>query len=163
MNVPSSGAVRTRSTGREAMAAQKILVIEDVDCLRLLYRLDLETEGYAVVTAAEAFEGLRLFDEESPDLVVLDIRMPGMDGLEAMGRILARNPDIPVVLNSSYSSYKDSFLSWAADAYVIKSADTGELRSRIRDLLQARSMRTLRGSGLVRPAFPAQPQRTGAA
>jgi CheY-like chemotaxis protein len=93
---------------------QKILVVEDERNLRLLYTMDLESEGYVVVTAAEGVEGLRLFDSESPDLVVLDIRMPGMDGLDAMGRMLRRNARVPVVLNSGYPAYEASFLSWAA-------------------------------------------------
>ena len=114
----------------------KILVVEDEKHLRLLYRMDLEREGHVVVTAAHGAEGLRLFASELPDLVVLDIRMPGMDGLDAMGRMLGRNPTIPIVLNSGYSSYKNTFLSWAADAYVIKSSDTGELRAKIRELLE---------------------------
>jgi DNA-binding response OmpR family regulator len=120
------------------MAMSKILVVEDEKNLRLLYRMDLEMEGHIVVTAAHGAEGLRLFESESPDLVVLDIRMPGMDGLEALGRMLARDPRTPVVLNSGYSSYKDSFLSWSADAYVIKSSDTYELRTKIRELLDRR-------------------------
>jgi DNA-binding NarL/FixJ family response regulator len=69
----------------------------------------------------------------------MDIRLPGMDGLEAMSRLLDKNPRIPVVLNSAYSSYKDSFLSWSADAYVVKSADTDELRLRVRELLATRA------------------------
>jgi len=74
-------------------------------------------------------------DAESPDLVVLDIRMPGMDGLDAMSRILERHPKLKVVLNSAYSSYKDNFMSWAADAYVVKSSDLSELRSTVKALL----------------------------
>ncbi len=116
----------------------KILVVEDEKNLRLLYKHDLEQDGHVVVTAANAVEGLQALETEFPDLVVLDIRMPGMDGLEAMGRILEKHPKIPVVLNSAYSSYKDNFLSWAADAYIIKSADTSELRLKVRELLEAR-------------------------
>ena len=116
----------------------KILVVEDEKNLRLLYKHDLEQEGYEVITAGTAVEGLEALETGSPDLVVLDIRMPGMDGLEAMGRILEKHPKIPVVLNSAYSSYKDNFLSWAADAYIIKSADTSELRGKVRELLLAR-------------------------
>jgi two-component system response regulator (stage 0 sporulation protein F) len=113
----------------------KILVIEDEKNLRLLYKQELERDGFAVVTAGSAPEGLALVESECPDLVVMDIRMPGMDGLEAMSRVLDRHPRLPVVLNSAYSSYQDSFMSWSADAYVVKSADTGELRSRIKELL----------------------------
>jgi len=116
----------------------KILVVEDEKSLRLLYKKDLEQDGHSVVTAATAGEGLKALETEAPDLVVLDIRMPGMDGLDCMGRILDRNPRIPVVLNTAYSSYKENFLSWAADAYVIKSSDTGELRAKVREVLGAR-------------------------
>jgi DNA-binding response OmpR family regulator len=117
----------------------KILVIEDEKNLRVLYQQDFESDGFTVVTAANAAEGLSIVETERPDLVVMDIRLPGMDGLEAMSRLLDKHPRIPVVLNSAYSSYKDSFMSWSADAYVVKSADTGELRARVRELLASRS------------------------
>jgi DNA-binding response OmpR family regulator len=115
----------------------KILVIEDEKNLRVLYQQDLARDGFEVVTAANAADGLAMVETEKPDLVVMDIRLPGMDGLEAMSRLLDKHPRIPVVLNSAYSSYKDSFMSWSADAYVVKSADTGELRTRVRELLAA--------------------------
>jgi CheY-like chemotaxis protein len=116
----------------------KILVIEDEKNLRQLYKQDLELDGHTVVTAKSAEEGLKKVETECPDLVVLDIRMPGMDGLEAMGRILDQHPSIPVLLNSAYSSYQDSFLSWGADAYVIKSSDTAPLRREVEHLLSDR-------------------------
>ena len=117
----------------------KILVIEDEKNLRLLYQQEFEQDGFEVATAANASEGLAMIEAVRPDLVVMDIRLPGMDGLEAMSRLLDKHPRIPVVLNSAYSSYKDSFMSWSADAYVVKSADTGELRMRVRELLAARA------------------------
>jgi DNA-binding response OmpR family regulator len=128
----------------------KILIIEDEKNLRHLYKQDLELDGHEVVTAKTAEEGLRKVETECPDLVVLDIRLPGMDGLEAMGRILDRHPQLAVLLNTAYSSYQDSFLSWAADAYVIKSSDTGELRREVNQLLESRR----EGS---RPPHPPQP------
>ena len=112
----------------------KILVIEDEKNLRILYKQDLERDGFDVVTAATAPEGLAMLETEDPDLVVMDIRLPGMDGLEAMSHLLDRRPKLPIVLNSAYSSYKDSFMSWSADAYVVKSADTGDLRARVKEL-----------------------------
>lgn len=117
----------------------KILVIEDERNLRTLYKNDLERDGYQVVTAGTAPEGIALVESESPDLVVMDIRLPGMDGLEAMAKVLDRHPKLPVVLNSAYSSYQENFMSWSADAYVVKSSDTDELRARVRELLAARS------------------------
>jgi DNA-binding response OmpR family regulator len=120
------------------MVPSKILVVEDERSLRLLYQKELEQEGYRVVTAGSAAEGLSALEAECPDLVVLDIRMPGMDGLECMGRMLAEHRRVPIVLNTAYSSYEDNFLSWSADAYVTKSSDTGELRGKIREILEAR-------------------------
>jgi len=64
----------------------------------------------------------------------LDIYLPGMDGLETMGRILSKNRQIPVILYTAYSSYQDNFLSWAADAYLIKSSDLTELKETIKRL-----------------------------
>lgn len=119
----------------------RILIIEDEKNLRLLYQQDLERDGFEVVTAATAAEGLAMVEAEAPDLVVMDIRLPGMDGLEAMSRLLDKNPKIPVILNSAYSSYKESFMSWSADAYVVKSSDTGELRTKVRELLASRANR----------------------
>src|SRR5215831_5041279 len=117
----------------------KILIIEDEKNLRILYRQEFERDGLEVLTAETATEGLALVEAEKPDLTVLDIRLPGMDGLETMSRMLDKHPKIPVVLNSAYSSYKDSFMSWSADAYVVKSADTTELRTRVRELLTSRA------------------------
>jgi DNA-binding response OmpR family regulator len=117
----------------------KILVIEDEKNLRILYKQDLERDGFVVVTAATAPEGLAMLETEEPDLVVMDIRLPGMDGLEAMSRVLDRSPKLPIVLNSAYSSYKDSFMSWSADAYVVKSADTSDLRARVKELVTLRA------------------------
>jgi CheY-like chemotaxis protein len=114
---------------------KKILVVDDEKNIRSLYERELQDEGYAVSLAGNGREALERFSSERPDLVVLDIRMPGMDGLEALGKLLAEDPKVPVVLNSAYSSYKDNFLSWSADAYVVKSSDLTELKETIKRLL----------------------------
>ena len=113
----------------------KVLIVDDETNLRRLYRESLEGDGYEVITAQSAEDCLQKLDHESPDLVVLDVRMPGMDGLEALGKILERYPQMPVVLNSAFSSYRDNFLSWTADAYLVKSSDVGPLRRTVRKLL----------------------------
>lgn len=112
-----------------------VLVADDEVSIRKLYERELGREGYNVVFANNGQEAIRLARESIPDLVIMDIRMPGMDGLEAMGRILEENNQVPVVINTAYSSYQDSFLSWCADAYVTKSADLSELKHTVRDLL----------------------------
>ncbi len=70
-------------------------------------------------------------DKTKPDLVILDTVMPVMDGMEALGRIIKKNRNVPIILNTAYSSYKDGFMSWGADAYVVKSADLGELKAKV--------------------------------
>ena len=116
----------------------KLLVVEDDSNQRQLYAQELTDDGYEVVTAADGREALRALESEKPDLVVLDIAMPGMDGVEALGKILDKDRRIPVILNTAYTSYKDNFMTWSADAYVVKSGDLTELRTQIRELLASR-------------------------
>lgn len=120
----------------------RLLVVEDERSLRELYQLELEAEGHDVVLAKDAFEAIRKVEESPPDLVVMDIRMPQMDGLEAMGRILDQHKSIPVIIHTAYQGYKDNFLSWNADAYVIKSVDMTELKTKISEILAKRARMT---------------------
>lgn len=115
----------------------KVLIVDDEKSLRTLYQRELEREGYQVLCASTAREGLDLIESERPDVLVLDIRMPGMDGLEALARTLDQHPQLPVILNTAYSTYRDDFLSWGADAYLVKSADLTELLTTIRSLAPA--------------------------
>ena len=112
-----------------------ILVADDEEPIRDLITEELTEEGYRVVTASNAQEALKVVETEPLDLVVLDIRMPGMDGLEALPRILGMKEGLPVILHTAYSQYKESFMSWAADAYVVKSSDLGELKRKIKELI----------------------------
>jgi CheY-like chemotaxis protein len=112
-----------------------VLVADDEVSIRKLYQRELKLEGYNVVFASNAQEAVQKAREDTPDLVIMDIRMPGMDGIEAMGRILEENNEIPVVINTAYSSYKDSFMSWCADAYVTKSSDLTELKETVKRIL----------------------------
>lgn len=112
-----------------------ILLVEDDKNQRLLYELELRQEGYSIVTASNGKEALEKAEEQLPDLVIMDINMPKMDGIEAMGRILGRNKEVPVIINTAYGNYKESFMSWAADAYIVKSSDLSELKDKIKELL----------------------------
>jgi CheY-like chemotaxis protein len=84
---------------------KKILVIDDEPDLRLLVRLILESEGYEIVEAASGEEGLQLIPDEQPRLVLLDIRLPGIDGWEVLERMRTDHAgDIPVIIMSAHSS-----------------------------------------------------------
>ena len=115
-----------------------ILVVEDDRNQRLLYQTELASEGYKVLLANDGKEAVEKAEAEPIDLIVMDIAMPNMDGIEALGKILAKNNQIPIILNTAYASYKDNFMSWSADAYVIKSSDMRELKAKIEEILDAR-------------------------
>ncbi|MCF6149007.1 MAG: response regulator [Candidatus Kuenenia sp.] len=113
-----------------------ILVVEDDKNQRLLYKQELENEGYNVITAKDGVEGVKMVNNYMPDLIVMDIIMPKMDGLESMGKILSKHGKIPVIINTAFTCYKVSFLSWQADAYIIKSSDLKELKNKMKELLE---------------------------
>lgn len=117
------------------LTKKRILIADDEPSIRFLYERELKKEGYEVVFAVNGQEALRLAREEKPDLVVLDIRMPGMDGIQALHRILEEQNSLPVIINTAYSSFKDNFLCWAAEAYLVKSSELTELKDTIRFLL----------------------------
>jgi DNA-binding response OmpR family regulator len=112
-----------------------ILVVDDDEAIRTLLQEELEEEGYKVLIATNARDALKMVAAEALDLVILDIRMPGMDGLEALPRILGLKEGLPVIMNTAYTQYQESFMSWAADAYVVKSSDLTELKDKIRELV----------------------------
>lgn len=112
-----------------------LLIVDDEAHQRMLYQEELSEEGYQIMLACNGKEALEKVSEAMPDLIVLDIRMPVMDGLEALGKIIGKERKVPVIIHSAYSSYKDDFMSWAADDFVVKSADLTELKRKIRELL----------------------------
>lgn len=112
-----------------------ILVVEDDKNQVLLYEQELSFEGYRVIVARDGQEAIKKTREQLPDLIVMDINMPKMDGIESMSGILSEHKNIPIIINTAYSSYKDSFMSWSADAYIIKSSDLSELKKKIKELL----------------------------
>jgi len=117
------------------MEKKTILIVDDDESQRFLCQEALTEEGYGVVVAKDGKEAIEKVEKEKPDLVILDIVMPQMDGIEAMTRIIRKHRKIPIILNTSYSRYRKDFLAWAADAYVVKSPDFAELKEKVRELL----------------------------
>ncbi|MCH6568424.1 MAG: response regulator [Nitrospinae bacterium] len=114
---------------------KRILVIDDEENIRLLYKEELADEGYEVSVAASAEEALVKIEAERPDLITLDIRMPGVDGIEFLRLLRERDRDLPVIIVTAYGEYKQDFSVWASDAYVVKSADLDELKAMVRKVL----------------------------
>ena len=82
-----------------------ILVVDDDEAIRTLLQEELEDEGYKVLIATNARDALKMVAAEPLDLVILDIRMPGMDGLEALPRILGIKEGLPVIMNTAYTGW----------------------------------------------------------
>jgi DNA-binding response OmpR family regulator len=122
------------------MDKKRILVVDDDVNQGLLYEQELIDAGYDVDVANSGEQALQMVKSQSYDLVVLDIGMPYMDGLETLGKMLSMDNRLPVILNTAYPSYKDNFMSWAADAYVVKSSDLTELKEKIKESLAKRGM-----------------------
>lgn len=110
---------------------KKILCLdEDLQTLRL-YQQELSKEGYTVILARKREEAMVKFSEEKPDLMIMDIRMPGKDGLETLNGILNQNPKFPVILNTAYPECMLNFNTWGAQACLMKSPDLKELKETI--------------------------------
>ena len=116
-------------------ALKKILIVDDEESIRILYKQELEDEGYEVLLAANAYEALEIVDKEFLDIMVLDIKMPGMDGIEVMQKIVGKKNNFPIIINSAYPHFKDSFMTWVAEEYVVKSSNLQELKDKIKELL----------------------------
>ena len=112
-----------------------ILLVEDDKNQLLLYKQELSLEGYNIITAQDGQEAVKKVKEHTPDLIVMDINMPKINGIEAMGKILSEHRKVPIIINTAYNSYKDNFMSWSADAYIIKSSDITELKDKIKELI----------------------------
>lgn len=112
----------------------RILVVENDENQGTLCKEALTDEGHRVSVVRSGREALLRLDEH-PDVVVLDLHMPDMDGIDALGRILSRDNTQPVIIHSAYPSYMDNFMTWSADAFVVKSADFAELKETIGSVL----------------------------
>ncbi len=111
---------------------ETILIVDDEKALLQLLRDKLERDGFKVLSATDAESGLRLLRKPGADLVVLDISLPGMDGLELL-RVLRRESEVPVILLSGKSAETDRVvgLKLGADDYVVKPFSIAELMARI--------------------------------
>lgn len=114
---------------------KKILLVDDEEGIQLLYREEFEEQGYEVVSAYNGEEALKKFKADPPDLVVLDINMPGIKGIQVLREMKEMHPDLPVILSSAYQEYKQDFGTWASDEYIVKSANLDELKEAVKKFL----------------------------
>ncbi|HVX29689.1 MAG TPA: response regulator transcription factor [Nitrolancea sp.] len=120
-----------------AMRKQLVLVADDDAPILRLVRTKLQADGYGVITAANGQEAVELVERERPDVVVLDIMMPVMDGMEAMQRI-RESSSVPIILLTARSGPTDKIrgLDSGADDYVTKPFNPDELAARVAAILR---------------------------
>lgn len=120
------------------MTNKLILVVDDDASQRRLIEFWLKEEGYSVVTASDGNSGFQAFTEKAPDLVIADIRMPGLSGLDLLGRIKAANADTPVILITAFGTVGDAVgaMKLGAADYVLKPLNPEELKVNVQRALE---------------------------
>jgi DNA-binding response OmpR family regulator len=117
---------------------KKILCVDDDPNILELYKDEFSEEGYHVILARNGKEALAKFESEDFEVVVMDIRMPQMDGVETLTAMVGKDRQAAVILNTVYPQYRDNFMTWGAEAYLVKSSDFTELKTKIREVLDRR-------------------------
>src|SRR6184192_3765236 len=129
--------------GAMAEPSPTILLVDDEDSVRKLLAFPLERDGYSVVQAADGEEALRQFADQPVDLVVLDIMLPRLDGLEVCKRLRATST-VPIIMLTARDDELDKVigLELGADDYITKPFSIREFRSRVRALLRRATVRS---------------------
>lgn len=130
-------AAPSKSNAAEDPNAMRVLIVDDDRPSLKMTAFLLREEGYTVFTTDNGVEALRLIDEKTPDLLVLDIMMPGMDGLEVMRRV-RRSTNLPILILSAKGETSDRVqgLDQGADDYLAKPFEPSELLARVRSVLR---------------------------
>ena len=125
------------------MASERVLLIEDDPAIVAGLELNLSLEGYEVLTAADGESGYRLAVDRAPDLILLDIMLPGTNGLEVLRRLREVDADVPVLILTARGEEADKVLglTLGADDYISKPFNLGELRARINASLRRQRLR----------------------
>ncbi|QSV46414.1 response regulator [Geobacter benzoatilyticus] len=113
----------------------RLLVVDDESSIRLLYSQELADEGHDVTTAANISEAVDQIKENEFDLIVLDIKLKNESGLELLQKVVKERHNLPVILCTAFSCFKDDFSAWLADGYVVKSSDLTELKEEVKRVL----------------------------
>ncbi len=132
------------------MASETVLLIEDDPAIVSGLELNLSLEGYQVISAGDGETGFRVACERGPDIVVLDIMLPGMNGLEVLRRLRERNPETPVLILSARGEEADRVLGLqlGADDYMSKPFSLNELLARINAALRRQRLEAAQPSVL---------------
>lgn len=119
---------------------QTILITDDDKSIREYYKELLSENGYTVITAENGAECLNVTFNESVSMILLDINLPDINGLELLKRIKCMNDEIPVLLLSAHEKYKRNFASLYAEEYLVKDKKTETILRKIHDNLHPKQL-----------------------
>lgn len=122
---------------------KKILIVDDEDYIRLVLSEFLENRGFTPRSAKDGFEAIALFSSDRPDAVLLDLSMPGMDGMEALSRLTAQDPSVPIIIltaNTGVSSAVEAVKAGAFD-FISKPPDFEEITMRLNRAIEKAQMK----------------------
>jgi DNA-binding NtrC family response regulator len=114
---------------------KKILVVDDNRGIQMLYDAELSDEGYDVLSHGHAHMLMRTIEKEKPDLVIMDLKLDGSDGIQLMNKIRSTFQGIPVILSTAYPSFAFDPKYRRGDCFVEKSSDLTALKVKIKRIL----------------------------
>jgi two-component system NtrC family response regulator len=125
------------------MSAEKILLVDDDTSLRKVLEFNLEQEGYTVITASDGAEALKCYDSHAPDLVITDIKMPGMNGIDLLKEIRRRDIEKLVIIITAFGTIDNAIeaMKLGAYDYITKPFNRDELRLVVRKALELQRLR----------------------
>jgi len=140
----------------------KILIVDDDDSIQMLYTYELTEEGYEVITCGSGSQPMALIEKKRPDLIVMEIHLDKINGLDLLQEIRNTYYNLPVILCTTNSIYKYDLRSIAADYYMVKSSDLSELKLSVKMALdngiQTLSKATYSKVHAIKPLFKEQMQ-----
>ena len=153
MNVTTTRALSQREKENRMAVEPLILAVDDEAGILRLIKLELSSQGFRVIVAGEGEEALRMAEQQRPDIVILDIVMPEMSGLEVMRRLRERT-SVPVILLTAKDHDEDKVrgLEMGADDYLVKPFNPEELSARVRAVLRRGFRPTVGAENVVRVA-----------
>ncbi|ANU20216.1 two-component system response regulator [Planococcus plakortidis] len=116
---------------------KKILIVDDQQGIRLLLKEVFERDGYETWIAGSGKEALELTESRCPDIVLMDMKMPGMDGIELLKRLKSRNHECKVIMMTAYGEMGviEESMNWGVMGYFTKPFDVFELRDAVREAI----------------------------
>jgi two-component system NtrC family response regulator len=134
----------TRDQQKSTSHARTVLLIDDDESLRRVVEYNLHEEGYSVITAADGASGFQAFQVQPVDLVLSDVRMPEMDGLDLLARIKAMQPDVPVIMLTAHGTINSAVeaMKLGAFDYLTKPFNREQLKAAVRKALDVAALTT---------------------